>query len=72
MRFAKRDVFLDNSNDPEAIAVCLYDLRRLAQKRGWAIGICHYRKNTIKVLAKVMPEFAADGIDFVYLSDLVK
>jgi len=72
IRFARRDVFIDNSSDPASIEKAMMDLRKIATKRGWAIGICHYRKSTIKVLATVMPKFAADGVEFVYLSELVK
>jgi len=72
LRFAKRDVFIDNSSDPASIEKAMVDLRKIALKRGWAIGICHYRKSTIRVLASVMPKFAADGVEFVYLSELVR
>jgi len=72
IRFAKRDMFLDNSNDVDRIAGELADLTKLALKRGRAIAICHDRKNTAIALAKVMPQMVQDGIEFVLLSDMVK
>lgn len=72
LRFAKRDIFLDNSNNIETIRYELTDLEKLAFKRGRAIAICHDRKNTAIALAKTMPEMEKDGIEFVYLSDMVK
>ncbi|MDO8525464.1 MAG: divergent polysaccharide deacetylase family protein [Candidatus Omnitrophota bacterium] len=72
IRFARRDVFLDNYNDVDAIGAELADLGKLAMKRGRAIAICHDRKNTAIALAKAMPQMAGDGIKFVYLSDMEK
>jgi hypothetical protein len=72
LRFAKRDVFLDNSNDVESIETELNNLKKLALKRGRAIAICHDRKNTAAALAKMMPDMAKDGINFVYLSEMVE
>ena len=70
--FAKRDIFLDNSNNVETIGYELAGLEKLALKRGRAIAICHDRKNTAIALAKAMPDMTKDGIEFVYLSDMVK
>ena len=70
--FAKRDIFLDNSNNVDTIVYELAGLEKLALKRGRAIAICHDRKNTAIALAKAMPDMVKDGIEFVYLSDMVK
>lgn len=72
VRFAKRDMFLDNSNNVEAIQGELQKLKALAIRRGRAIAICHDRKNTLAALAKSMPDIAKDGVEFVYLSELVR
>ena len=71
IRFARRDMFLDNESSAEYIEKQLDILEKLAFKRGRAIAICHDRKSTAVVLAKVMPRMARDGIEFVYLSDMV-
>ena len=70
--FAKRDIFLDNSNKVDSIKIELADLEKLALKRGRAIAICHDRKNTAIALAKVMPQMVKDGVEFVYLSEMEK
>ena len=70
--YAKRDIFLDNENSPEYIEKQMLSLRKFAFKNGAAIAICHDRKNTIIVLNKMMPELSSEGIDFVYLSEMVK
>lgn len=71
-RCVKRDMFLDNTDSPDYIEKQLLGLRKLAFRKGRAIAICHDRKNTIHVLAKLMPEMAKDGILFVSLSDMVR
>lgn len=71
LRFARRDVFLDNVNNVGAIEKQLAGLETLALKRGRAIAICHDRKNTAAALANMMPQMAKDGIEFVYLSEMV-
>ena len=68
---ARRDIFLDNSNNTAAIEKQLEDLKIMAFKRGSAIAICHDRKNTAAVLEKVLPEMEKEGIEFVRLSALV-
>lgn len=69
--YAKRDIFLDNENNPEYIEKQMLSLRKAAFKYGSVIAVCHDRKNTITVLNKMMPEFAEEGIRFVYLSEMV-
>ena len=70
--YARRDIFLDNSEDPEYIKKQILAMRKLAFKKGSVIAICHDRRNTVKVLREMMPELAAAGIRFVYLSELVR
>ncbi len=72
VRFARRDVFLDNSNDPEYIRQQIDKLKLEAEQKGWAIGIGHDRKNTLEVLKEIMPELAQEGYKFVYVSELVE
>ncbi len=72
LRYARRDVFLDNSNDSDYIKKQMQETKRIAVKRGRAIAVCHDRPSTIAVLAEVMPEMKREGIRFVKLSELVK
>jgi polysaccharide deacetylase 2 family uncharacterized protein YibQ len=72
IRFAKRDVFLDNQNDPEYIKKQLIKLKKIANQRGTAIGIGHDRKNTLWVLKEMLAGLEKDGYQFVFLSQVVK
>ena len=72
IRYGRRDIFLDIPNDPSYIEKQLLALRKMAFVKGSAIAVCQDRHNTIFVLKKMMPLLADDGIDFVFLSELVK
>ena len=72
LRFAQRDVFLDNELDPARIRAQLAVLMRKARQNGSAIGIGHDRKATLEVLKEEMPKMAEEGVTFVFLSELVK
>lgn len=68
---ARRHVFLDNESDPGYIRRQFSVLFERAEKRGDAIGICHFRNNTAKILAEVLPELDARGIELVPVSELL-
>lgn len=70
--FAKRDVFLDNEQDPAYIKSQLYKLKTKARIIGQAVGIGHDRKITLEVLKDAMPQLEKEGYKFVLVSDLVK
>lgn len=70
--FAKRDVFLDNVEEPEYIKQQIYKLKQRAKSRGYAIGIGHDRKITLQVLKEIMPQLEKEGFKFVFLRELVK
>ena len=72
IRYARRDIFLDNTSDVAAIEKQLAELKKMAFARGKAIAVCHDRKNTAAALSRMMPEMSAEGIEFVYLSDMEK
>jgi hypothetical protein len=72
LRFARRDIFLDNNNDPKYIRKQLYKLKDKAKLNGYAVGIGHDRENTIRVLKKVIPELEKEGYRFVFVSELAK
>jgi uncharacterized protein len=69
---AARNVFLDNVQDVDAIRGQLEELAGLARKKGTAIGICHPHKTTILALIATMPQLHKEGINFVYVSELVR
>jgi uncharacterized protein len=72
LKFAKRDVFLDNEENPEYIKKQIYKLKMKAAQHGYAIGIGHDRRVTLEVLREVMPELAKEGYKFVLVSELVR
>lgn len=72
IRFAKRDVFLDNQDAPGYIQGQLIKLKNLAKRQGLAIGIGHDRKNTLLVLKEMLPQIEREGYRFVFLSQVVR
>jgi polysaccharide deacetylase 2 family uncharacterized protein YibQ len=72
LAFAKRDVFLDNKQDPQYIRRQINTLKMKANVYGKAIGICHDQKLTLETLREVMPELENEGYKFVFLSELVR
>ena len=70
IKFAQRDVFLDNSRDPVYIRKQIAILKLKARQNGQAIGIGHDRKATLEVLKQEMPEIEKEGFKFVFVSEL--
>ena len=54
LRTFRRDIFLDNKDDPAEIARQWKKLLKISKKRGHAIAVGHPRKNTIEFLQKVL------------------
>jgi polysaccharide deacetylase 2 family uncharacterized protein YibQ len=67
-----RDVFLDNIDEPQAIRRQLDALRKVARKKGYAIGIGHYRYHTLRVLKETVPELEQEGFELIALTDLLR
>lgn len=63
----KRDIFLDNSDNPDAIRKQWHKALDLARRKGYAIVLAHPRKNTIDFLRKAI---ARAEVEFVTLSEL--
>jgi len=69
---ARRDVFLDNTEEARYIKQQIYKLKSRAKAKGYAIGIGHDRRITLEVLSEVMPQLEKEGFKFVLLSELVR
>lgn len=69
---ANRDIFLDNSNDPDEIREQLKALIQLSRSRGAAVGIGHFRRNTVDVLEEELPKLEAMGIILTHVSELLR
>lgn len=72
IRFAKRDVYLDNINDTAYIKNQFQFLIKKAKRRGSSIGIGHDRGLTIATLTEEIPKAEEEGINFVFVSELVE
>ena len=70
--YARRDVFLDNEQEPEYIRNQINKLKLKAKIYGQAIGIGHDRKVTLEVLKETMPALQKEGYRFVFVSDLAR
>lgn len=68
LRTFRRDVFLDDTDDPAEIKRQWKKLVAIAQKRGHAIALAHPRENTLDFLKKVLKE--NEEITVVPLSEL--
>ena len=65
---ARRDVFIDNVADAEAIAAQLAALEDLALERGYAVGIGHPRAKTLEALAVWLPGLGGRGFTLAPIS----
>lgn len=72
LKFAQRDIFLDNQEEPEYIRMQINRLKTKARIFGQAIGICHDRSVTLEVLKEIIPELEKEGYKFVFVSELVR
>ena len=70
--FIKRNVFLDNQEEPGYIRSQINKLKMKARIYGQAIGIGHDRKITLEILKEVMPTLEKEGYKFVFVSELIK
>lgn len=69
---ASRDVFLDNREDIAYTESMLERAVRIAKERGSAIAIGHPRATTLAALTRYYPKMQAEGIEFVFASDLAR
>lgn len=72
IRAARRNVFLDDKDDPAYIRKQFALLRNIAKKSGSAIGIGHFRPATAALLQSELDKIKADGIQLVHASELVQ
>lgn len=72
LRFARRDIFLDNSEEAAYIKGQIYKLKTRARAYGKAIGIGHDRRVTLEALKEIMPKLEKEGYRFVFVSELAR
>ena len=71
LRVGKRDVFLDNVDQVEAITSQLNRLVALAKQNGQALGIGHPRTNTFTALKRFLQSESAQEVQLVPASELL-
>lgn len=72
IKFAERSVFIDNENNTEYITAQLRHAIALAKERRAIVAIGHDRPLTIKAIKSMLAEFKREGIELVYLSEVVR
>lgn len=78
LRFAKRDVFLDLTDERNSKQFETYIKRQIqklvnvAKKKGKAVGIGHNKRITLKVIRDSIPRLEKEGIRIVPLKELVR
>ncbi len=69
---ASRSIFLDNDPEPEAIRAQATALVEMAESGVPAIGICHFRASTARLLPEILRLLEARGVALVHASELVQ
>lgn len=72
VRAGQRNIFLDHSSNCAKIRAAFQKLIERAKTHGQAIGIGHFRENTVTVLNEELPKLKAQGITLVHVSELVQ
>ncbi|MGD9742792.1 MAG: divergent polysaccharide deacetylase family protein, partial [Dongiaceae bacterium] len=67
-----RDVFLDDEVSGPAVDAMLRELERVAQERGYAVGIGHPHPATLDALARWLPHLRERGFELVPISAIVR
>ncbi len=67
--YARNELFVDNSTDVEEIKAMIRKGARMAAG-GSAIIIGHCRPHTAEAFRQIVPELKAEGIQFIYVSQL--
>lgn len=65
-----RDVFLDNIDTQDAVRERVRELAAVAKRKGYAVGIGHYRYNTLKVLQEEIVRLRKQGYETLSLAEL--
>jgi len=67
----RRDVFLDNDRNPQAIRQQLALLLKKARKQGFSVGIGHPYPETLEVLKRELAELEGQGIRLINASQMI-
>lgn len=70
--YVRNDLFVDNEADVAAISIMIREAAKRAQKYGTYVIIGHCRPKTAEAFRQMVPQLEKEGIQFVYVSSLVK
>ena len=70
--YARNDLFVDNSADEGEIRAMIQEGANRAKASGSYIIIGHYRPHTAAAFRDIVPQLQAQGIEFVYVSSLLR
>lgn len=70
--YAKNGLFVDNSTDESEIRAMIAEGARRAKTHGTYIIIGHCRPHTAAAFRDMVPKLLSEGIQFIYVSSLVK
>ena len=70
--YARNDLFVDNSADEDEIRAMIQEGANRAKARGSYIIIGHCRPHTAAAFRDIVPQLQAQGIEFVYVSSLLR
>ncbi|MBW2064902.1 MAG: divergent polysaccharide deacetylase family protein [Deltaproteobacteria bacterium] len=71
MNAARRNIFLDNQVEEDAILRQLHRLKKIALRYGCAVGIGHPFPQTAKAIDRFLKTLEASGISLAYMSNLI-
>ena len=72
VRYVKNDLFVDNSADENDICTMIQEGANRAKKNGTYIIIGHCRPHTAAAFRTMVPKLKAQGIEFIYVSSLLR
>jgi len=67
----KRDVFIDNQDNFDAVSEKIDEAATIAKKTGQAIAIGHIRENTLRAIKEAIPRLKAEGIQLATLKEIL-
>lgn len=68
----RRDVFIDNVLENDTIRQQLNKAAKLALKKGRAVVIGHAHRKTLEVIAEMIPNLEAQGIQLVDVKEMLE
>lgn len=72
VKYVKNDLFVDNSADENDICTMIQEGANRAKKNGTYIIIGHCRPHTAAAFRTMVPKLKAQGIEFIYVSSLLR